>query len=73
MVDITVEKFIVPFQVIDVVNALEIHGDALNPVSYLTRNWFQVKTANLLEISELSNLHAIKPDLPSQAPGAQGR
>ena len=33
----------------------------------------QVEAADLLEVRELRDLHAVQPDLPAEAPGAEGR
>jgi hypothetical protein len=34
---------------------------------------YEVDAAGLLEVGELGDLHAVEPDLPAEAPGAQGR
>src|SRR6266481_4838940 len=62
-----------PDQVVDVVDALQVHGDALEAVGQLGGNRMALESARLLEVGELRHLHAVAPDLPAQAPGAQGR
>jgi hypothetical protein len=39
----------------------------------ITGHRVAVETADLLKIGELGDLHAVAPDLPAEAPGAQGR
>ena len=63
----------VEIQVIDVLDALDVHGQTLQPVGDLAGDRVAVEAADLLEIGELSHLHAVAPDLPAQAPGAQRR
>jgi len=60
-------------EVEDVVDALEEHRDALEAVRDLARDRRQVDAADLLEVGELRDLHRIAPDLPAEAPGAEGR
>ena len=61
-----------PLQVIDVVHTLQVHGQALQAVGNFAGDRLAVDAAHLLEISELRHFHAIEPDFPAQAPGAQG-
>ena len=62
-----------PDQVIDVVHALQIHGQALKAVGDLTGGRFAVNAADLLEVGELRHFHTVEPDFPAQTPGAQRR
>ncbi|MNE41678.1 hypothetical protein D3C80_1357600 [compost metagenome] len=66
------QAFLVELQVIDVVDALNIHGQTLQPVGQLARDHVDLDAADALEIGELRHLHAVAPDLPAQAPGADG-
>src|SRR5574343_124910 len=58
-------------QVVDVLHALEVHGQTLQAVGDLAGDGLAVDAAHLLEVGELRHLHAVEPDLPPQAPGAQ--
>ena len=60
-----------PDDVVDAVDALQVHGDALEAVGELDRHRVAVEAAELLEVGELGDLHAVGPDLPALAPGAQ--
>jgi hypothetical protein len=62
-----------PFQVEDVLDALQEHGDALEPVGDLAGDRVQVHAADLLEIGELRNLQPVEQHLPADAPGAERR
>src|SRR5688500_4181838 len=44
-----------PFEVVHAVDALQGHGDALEPVSELRRDGSELDSAGLLEIRELGN------------------
>ncbi|OIQ65402.1 hypothetical protein GALL_530390 [mine drainage metagenome] len=57
----------------DVTHAQDIHRQTLQPIGQLARNRVAVVAADLLEIGELADFHAIAPNLPAQAPGAQRR
>jgi hypothetical protein len=61
----------VHLQVVDVVHALQVHGQAFQAVGDLAGDRPAVDAANLLEVGELRDFHAIEPDLPAQPPGAQ--
>ena len=63
----------VPIQVVHVVDALDVHGEAFHAVGKLDRDRIAVDPAHLLEVGELGHLHAVAPDLPAEAPGAQRR
>ncbi len=70
---LSVTYLIVPFQVIDVVNTLQVHGNALQTVGQLYRYGIQLNAARHLEISKLGNFHTVQPNLPAQAGGPQCR
>ncbi len=62
-----------PHHVVDVVDFLEHHADALDAVGELDRDRRQVDAAGLLEVGELRNLLAVVEHLPADAPGAERR
>ena len=64
---------IAPHQVVDGVDALSVHGDALQTIGNLDGHRVDLDAAHLLEVRKLRDLHAVEPDLPAKAPGAQGR
>ena len=64
---------IAPHQVVDGVDTLGVHGDTLQAIGDLDGHRVDLDTAHLLEVRKLRDLHAVEPDLPAKAPGAQGR
>ena len=64
---------VAPRDVIDRVHALSVHGDALEAIGDLDRHGVDLDAADLLEVGELGDLHAIHPHLPAKAPGAKRR
>ena len=64
---------VAPHQVVDGVDALGIHGDALQAIGDLDGHGVDLDATHLLEVRKLRDLHAVEPDLPAKAPGAQGR
>jgi hypothetical protein len=60
-----------PLKVIDVVHSLEVHGKPLEAVGKLGGHRLEIDAAHLLEIGELRDFHAVQPDLPPEAPGAE--
>ncbi|VTR63893.1 hypothetical protein DESC_100089 [Desulfosarcina cetonica] len=65
VVHLAVGDGIVPLQVVDVVDALQVHGDALKAIGQLHGNGGQFHAAGLLEIGELGALHAVQPHFPA--------
>src|SRR5437764_12918212 len=63
----------VVIEVVDALDALHIHREALEPVGQPGRDGVAFDAADLLEIGELADLHAVEPDLPTEPPGAEGR
>ena len=63
----------VEVQVEHAVDALHVHGQALEAVGDLARDGIAVEAADLLEVGELRHLHAIAPHLPAESPGAERR
>src|SRR3990170_522972 len=55
------------------VDAMHIHGEALQPIGELARDRVAIEAADLLEIGELGHLHTVQPYLPAEAPSAKGR
>ena len=64
---------IIEFQVIDAVDALNIHGQPFEAVGEFARDRLAVIAAHLLEIGELRDFHAVAPHFPAKAPGTQRR
>ena len=64
---------VAPHQVVDRVDALGVHGDAFQAIGDLDRNGVDLDTAHLLEVRKLRDFHAVEPDLPAKAPGAERR
>ena len=73
MEDIAVSAVLRPLDVKDVLDALDVHGKTLQAIGDLCRNRLDVHAANLLEVGELRDLHAVEPNFPAKPPGAQGR
>ena len=71
VVHIAVAERVGPLQVVDVVDTLQVHGQALKAVGNFARNGFAINAAHLLEVSELRDFHAIEPNFPAQAPCTQ--
>ena len=63
----------VEVQVVDVVDALHIHGEALQPIGQLAGNRRAFDAADLLKIGELRHFHAVAPAFPAEPPGAERR
>ena len=64
---------IVERQVVDAAAIEQIHRETLQPVGQFDRDRIAFDAADLLEIGELRHLHAVAPDLPAEAPGAERR
>ncbi len=64
---------VAPHQVVDGVDALGIHGDTLQAVGDLDGHGVDLDAAHLLEVRKLRDLHAVEPNLPAKAPGAERR
>ena len=60
-----------PYQIEHTLDVLQIHRDALKPVGDFTGHRFALQTTDLLEVSELCDLHTVQPDFPAQSPGTQ--
>src|SRR5680860_551940 len=71
--DLVVALAAIEVEVVDIVDALHIHGQALQPVGQLAGDGIAVEAADLLEVSELRHLHAVAPHLPAEPPGAERR
>ena len=56
-----------------VVVAEDVHRQPLEAVGELARDRAAVVAADLLEVGVLADLHAVAPDLPAEAPGAERR
>ena len=73
MEDIAVGGRFVPLEVIDVFYALNVHGQSFHAVCDFRRYGGDVDAADLLEVGKLRDFHAVEPDFPAKAPGAEGR
>ena len=73
MEHIPIGHIVRPCDVIDVLHALDIHRKAFKAIGDLNRDGLDVVTADLLEICELRDLHAVQPDLPAEPPRTEGR
>src|SRR3954452_20107467 len=60
-------------QIVDALDALDVHRQSFKAIGQLGRDRIAFDTADLLEIRELTDFHAVEPDLPAEAPGPQGR
>src|SRR5262245_10188387 len=60
-----------PLQVVHVVDPLQEHGNALEPVRDLAGDRREVEAADLLEVRELGDLEPVEHHLPADAPGAE--
>ena len=62
-----------PLEIEDVVDLLQNHRDALEPVGQLRADRRQVDAADLLKVGELRDLETIEQHLPADAPRAERR
>src|SRR5882762_7471565 len=63
--DFAVTEAVVEFEIVDVLDALHIHGQALETIGDLGGHRRAVETADLLEIGELTHLHTVAPHFPA--------
>ena len=59
-----------PDNVVETLDALQVHRQALEPVGNLAGYWPAIEAAHL-KVGELGDFHAVQPDFPAQAPGTQ--
>ncbi len=52
---------------------LQVHAHPLEAVGDFAGDRIAIEPADLLEVGELGDFHAVHPDFPAQAPRAQGR
>ena len=64
---------VAPDEVVDGVDALGIHGDALEAVGDLDGNGVHLDATDLLEVRELRHFHAVHPHFPTKPPGTERR
>ena len=67
------QRAVAPDQIVDAVDALDIHRQTLQAVGDFAGYRFALEAADLLEIGELRHFHAVQPDFPAETPGAQRR
>jgi hypothetical protein len=63
----------VEVEIIDVVDALDIHRQTLEAIGQFARDGRAFDAADLLEIGELADFHAVAPAFPAKPPGAERR
>ena len=74
--DIAVGDLVRPFkavevEIVDVFDALDIHGAALQTIGQFAGHGRALEARHLLEIGELADLHAVAPAFPAKTPGAE--
>src|SRR5688572_2571686 len=62
-----------PRDLVDRVDVLQVHADALETVRELARDRTAVDAADLLEIGELADLETVEPHLPTETPRSERR
>ena len=67
------ERPVGPDEVEDALDILQVHREPLEAVGDLARHGPAFEAADLLEVGELRDFHAIEPDFPADAPGAERR
>ena len=67
------ERAVGPDEIEHALDTLQVHREALEAVGDLAHHGPAVEPAHLLEVRELRDLHAVQPDLPAEAPGAERR
>src|SRR5690606_28961025 len=67
------ERAVGVHQVVHRIHALQVHGQAFQAVGDFAGHRVALDAANLLEVGELGDFHAVEPDFPAQTPGAEGR
>ncbi|OIQ73297.1 hypothetical protein GALL_450660 [mine drainage metagenome] len=72
-VDLAVSDVLGVADVLEVRSALKSHHDALQAIGQFDRHRVEREASGLLEVGELGDLHAVKPDFPPKSPGAQRR
>ena len=65
VIHIAIAEGVGPLQVVDIVDALQVHGQALEAISNFAGDGFAVDAAHLLEVCELRHFHTIEPNLPT--------
>src|SRR5574344_533446 len=73
MEHIAISNSIHPLNIVNILHALNVHSQSFQAVRNFYSYRFNINTAYLLEVSELSNFHAIQPYFPPHAPRTQGR
>ena len=67
------ERTVGPDEIEHALDTLQVHREALEAVGDLAHDGPAVEPAHLLEVRELRDLHAVQPDFPAEAPGAERR
>src|SRR3569833_1759201 len=66
------QRAVGPYDVVNALDTLQVHREALESVRALARHRSALEAADLLKVGELRDLHAVQPHYPTQAPGSQG-
>src|SRR5437016_497297 len=66
-----VAQLFVEGEIIHRLDTLHVHCQPFNAVGQFGRNRITIESADLLEIRELRNLHAIAPYFPAQTPSSE--
>ena len=61
-----------PDEVVDTLNALQVHRESFKPVGDLAGRRCAIEATHLLKIGELRDFHPIEPDFPTQPPSPEG-
>ena len=67
------QRTVTPDQVVNAVNALNVHRQSFQTVGDLAGHRLTLQTADLLEVGELRHFHPVQPHFPAQTPGTQRR
>src|ERR1700733_7891407 len=71
MIELTISHFVVPFELIDIVDILQIHRQALDTIRNLGRYRADFQATGLLKVGKLSYLQSVQPNFPTNTPGAK--
>ncbi len=64
---------VVEWHIHDVIDAQHIHRQTLQTIGQFARHRIAILSADLLEIGELADFHAVAPNLPAKTPSAERR
>src|ERR1700733_8936401 len=73
MEDLAVTELLIIGEIVNKLDALYVHREPFKPVCQFGRDRIAIEAADLLEIGELGDFHAVAPDFPSEPRGAERR